>query len=355
MARYVKKVSGKAGLPPGTVVHIGERKPGRVRVRVLDYGRDLASEYEIHDIRESIRFRDTPTVSWINIDGLHDIRLIEQLGAHFGFHPLFLEDIVNTASRSKIEDFGSYVFIVLKMLYQDRDDDRKIVSEHVSLIFSERYVISFQEREGDVFDSIRQRIMSAAGRLRRQGADYLAYRLMDAIVDNYFTLVEFLGEQVDDIEETLLNRPEKETINVIHRLKNENLFLRKSIFPLRDILSYLDRGVSNLVKPETGVYYRDVYDHTIQIMDTLETLRDVLSGMMDIYLSSMSNRMNEVMKVLTVFASLFIPLTFLVGVYGMNFDYMPELHWRWSYAVLWMVMIGMGVSLLVFFRKKKWL
>lgn len=355
MARYVKKVSGKAGLPPGTVVHIGERKPGRVRVRVLDYGRDLASEYEIHDIRESFRFRDTPTVSWINIDGLHDIRLIEQLGAHFGFHPLFLEDIVNTASRSKIEDFGSYVFIVLKMLYQDRDDDRKIVSEHVSLIFSERYVISFQEREGDVFDSIRQRIMSAAGRLRRQGADYLAYRLMDAIVDNYFTLVEFLGEQVDDIEETLLNRPEKETINVIHRLKNENLFLRKSIFPLRDILSYLDRGVSNLVKPETGVYYRDVYDHTIQIMDTLETLRDVLSGMMDIYLSSMSNRMNEVMKVLTVFASLFIPLTFLVGVYGMNFDYMPELHWRWSYAVLWMVMIGMGVSLLVFFRKKKWL
>ena len=355
MARYVKKVSGKAGLPPGTVVHIGERKPGRVRVRVLDYGRDLASEYEIHDIRESFRFRDTPTVSWINIDGLHDIRLIEQLGAHFGFHPLFLEDIVNTASRSKIEDFGSYVFIVLKMLYQDRDDDRKIVSEHVSLIFSERYVISFQEREGDVFDSIRQRIMSAAGRLRRQGADYLAYRLMDAIVDNYFTLVEFLGEQVDDIEETLLNRPEKETINVIHRLKNENLFLRKSIFPLRDILSYLDRGVSNLVKPETGVYYRDVYDHTIQIMDTLETLRDVLSGMMDIYLSSMSNRMNEVMKVLTVFASLFIPLTFLVGVYGMNFDYMPELHWRWSYPVLWMVMIGMGVSLLVFFRKKKWL
>ena len=355
MARYVKKVSGKAGLPPGTVVHIGERKPGRVRVRVLDYDRDQASEYEIHDIREAFRFRDTPTVSWINIDGLHDIRLIEQLGAHFGFHPLFLEDIVNTASRSKIEGFGSYVFIVLKMLYQDRDDDRKIVSEHVSLIFSERYVISFQEREGDVFDSIRQRIMSAAGRLRRQGADYLAYRLMDAIVDNYFTLVEFLGEQVDDIEETLLNRPEKETINVIHRLKNENLFLRKSIFPLRDILSYLDRGVSGLVKPETGVYFRDVYDHTIQIMDSLETLRDVLSGMTDIYLSSMSNRMNEVMKVLTVFASLFIPLTFLVGVYGMNFDYMPELHWRWSYAVLWMVMIGMGVSLLVFFRKKKWL
>ncbi len=355
MARYVKKVSGKAGLPPGTVVHIGERKPGRVRVRVLDYDRDHASEHEIHDIREAFRFRDTPGVSWINIDGLHDIRLIKQLGAHFGFHPLFLEDIVNTASRSKIEDFGAYIFVVLKMLYQDRDDSRKIVSEHVSLIFSERYVISFQEREGDVFDSIRQRIVSAAGRLRTQGADYLAYRLMDAIVDNYFTLVEFLGEQVDDTEETLLDRPEKETIHVIHHLKNENLFLRKSIFPLRDILNYLERGESNLVKPETRVYYRDVYDHTIQIMETLETLRDVLSGMTDIYLSSMSNRMNEVMKVLTVFASLFIPLTFLVGVYGMNFDYMPELHWRWSYPVLWLVMIGMGVSLLVFFRRKKWL
>ncbi len=355
MARYVRKVSEKAGLPPGTAVHIGERKPGRVRIRVLDYDRDQAAEYEIRDIREVFRFRDTPSVSWINIDGLHDIRLIEQLGAHFGFHPLFLEDIVNTASRSKIEDFGSYVFIVLKMLSQDRDDGRKIVSEHVSLIFSEKYVISFQEREGDVFDSIRKRIVSAAGRLRTQGADYLAYRLMDAIVDNYFTLIESIGEQVDDTEEALMNMPEKETIHVIHRLKSENLFLRKSIFPLRDILSYLERGESDLVKPETRVYFRDVYDHTIQIMDTLETLRDVLSGMMDIYLSSMSNRMNEVMKVLTVFASLFIPLTFLVGVYGMNFDYMPELYWRWSYPVLWMVMIGMGVSLLVFFRKKKWL
>ncbi len=355
MARYVKKVSKKAGLPPGTAVHIGERKPGEVRVRVLDYDKDHATEHEIHDIREVFRFRDTPSVSWITVDGLHDIRLIEQLGAHFGFHPLFLEDIVNTASRSKIEDFGSYVFIVLKMLSEDHDHGRKIVSEHVSLIFSERYVISFQEREVDMFDSIRQRIVSDAGRLRKQGADYLAYRIMDAIVDNYFTLIETLGEQVDDTEEVLLNRPEKETIHAIHRLKSENLFLWKSIFPLRDILSYLERGESDLVKPETCVYFRDVYDHTIQIMDTLETLRDILSGMTDIYLSSMSNRMNEVMKVLTVFASLFIPLTFLVGVYGMNFDYMPELHWWWSYPVLWVIMIGIGVSLLVFFRKKKWL
>ncbi|MCK9263223.1 MAG: magnesium/cobalt transporter CorA [Deltaproteobacteria bacterium] len=355
MTRYVKKVSDKAGLPPGTAVHIGERKPGRVRVRVLDYDRDQATEHEIHDIREVFRFRDTPSVSWISIDGLHDIRLIEQLGAHFGFHPLFLEDIVNTASRPKIEDFESYVFIVFKMLSEDRYDGRKIVSEHVSLIFSERYVISFQEREGDMFDSIRQRIISAAGSLRKKGADYLAYRLMDAVVDNYFALIESIGEQVDDTEDLLLNRPEKDTIHVIHRLKSENLFLHKFIFPLRDILSYLERGESDLVKHETGVYFRDVYDHTIQIMDNIETLRDVLSGMMDIYLSSMSNRMNEVMKVLTVFASLFIPLTFLVGVYGMNFDYMPELHWRWAYPVLWIVMVGMGVCLLVFFRKKKWL
>jgi len=353
--RYMKTVSRKAGLPPGTMVHIGERKPGEVRIRVLDYDREYATEHEIRDIRETFAFRDTPTVTWIDIEGLHDTELIGQLGAHFGFHPLFLEDIVNTESRSKIEDFETYIFIVLKMPCRNSDDAGRVVSEHVSMVFGANYLISFKERDSDVFDSIRRRILSAAGRLRKQGADYLAYRLMDAVVDKYFDILEDTGEQIDATEEILLGRPERETLRRIHHLKNETLFLRKSILPLREILGYLEQGESSLVKPENSIYFKDVYDHTIQIMDILETFRDVISGMMDIYLSSVSNRLNEIMKVLTVFAALFIPLTFLVGVYGMNFDYMPELHWRWSYPVLWAVMIGICLLLLALFRKKSWL
>jgi magnesium transporter len=355
MTRYLKKISRKAGLPPGTLVHIGDKMAAEVRITVMDYDKHRVSEREVHDIRECFAYRDTPTVSWINIDGLHDTQLIEQLGAHFGFHPLLLEDIVNTGGRPKIEDFDEYVFVVLKMLYQDPDDAGRIVSEHMSLIFGENYVISFQEREGDVFDPIRRRILAAAGRVRKQGADYLAYRLMDAVVDNYFNLIETIGEQVEKTEDILLNNPGKETLQTIHRLKGETLFLRKSVWPLREIIGYLERGESDLVKPGNSIYFKDVYDHTVQVMDTLETFRDIIAGMMDIYLSSVSNRMNEIMKILTVFAAIFIPLTFLAGVYGMNFEHMPELHWRWSYPALWAVMAGIALSLLLMFKKRGWL
>jgi magnesium transporter len=229
-----------------------------------------------------------------------------------------------------------------------------VAAEQVSLILGPNYVISFQEGE-DVFEPLRERIKSGKGRIRKMGADYLAYALLDSIVDNYFAVLEKLGEAVEFLEEKLVTDPTRDTLHAIHNLKREMIFLRRSVWPLREVLGSLERGESPLVKDSTEVFFRDVYDHTIQVIDTIETFRDMLSGMLDIYLSSISNRLNEVMKVLTIIATLFIPLTFLVGVYGMNFKYMPELGLRWAYPVLWAIMVGTAVAMLIYFRKKRWL
>jgi len=354
MPILIKKRSQKAGLPPGTLVHIGERKVEKVRITIFDYDADQFQEKEAKTIEESYPFRDKPTVTWINIDGFHDTGIIEKLGNHFGLHPLLLEDIVNTDQRPKMDDYGNYIFIVLKMLYY-REERKAVEAEQVSLVLGSNFVVSLQEREGDVFKPIRERIRNNKGRLRKAGADYLAYALLDAVVDNYFIVLEKLGEQIDDIEQQLATNPTKETLGHIREFKREMIFLRKSIWPLREVVGGLERCESPLIHKATGVYLRDVYDHTIQIIDTVESLRDILSGLLDVYLSSMSNRMNDVMKVLTIFASIFIPLTFIAGVYGMNFANMPELHWRYGYFEIWGVMVLVAVMLLIFFRRRKWL
>jgi len=354
MPILIKKRSQKAGLPPGTLVHIGERKVEKVRITIFDYDADQFQEKEAKTIEESYPFRDKPTVTWINIDGFHDTGIIEKLGNHFGLHPLLLEDIVNTEQRPKMDDYGNYIFIVLKMLYY-REERKAVEAEQVSLVLGSNFVVSLQEREGDVFKPIRERIRNNKGRLRKAGADYLAYALLDAVVDNYFIVLEKLGEQIDDIEQQLATNPTKETLGHIREFKREMIFLRKSIWPLREVVGGLERCESPLIHKATGVYLRDVYDHTIQIIDTVESLRDILSGLLDVYLSSMSNRMNDVMKVLTIFASIFIPLTFIAGVYGMNFANMPELHWRYGYFEIWGVMVLVAVMLLIFFRRRKWL
>ena len=353
MQRFIKKRSKKVGLPPGTLVHIGEKKIGKVRITVIDYDKANFEEKEIKTIEECFQFKDKTTVTWINIDGIHDIEIIEKIGKHFDLHPLILEDIVNTEQRPKIEDFGDYIFIVLKMLYYNEKEDG-IQAEQVSLIVGSNFVISFQEKEGDVFDPIRERIKSGKGRIRKMGADYLTYTLIDTIVDNYFISLEKLGEKVESMEEELVTNPTPETLRTIHHLKREMIFLRKSVWPLRDVVNRLERGESTLIHESTDIYLRDVYDHTIQVIDTIETSRDILSGMLDIYLSSISNRMNQVMKVLTIVATIFIPLTFIAGVYGMNFKYLPELGWKWSYPLVLLGMVFIGVSMLVYFRRKKW-
>jgi magnesium transporter len=354
MRRFVKKTSKKIGLPPGSAVYIGEKKADGVKISVTDYDEATFQEKEVTTIQECFPFKDTPTVTWINIDGIHRPEIIETIGKHFNIHPLIIEDIVHTGQRPKMEDLEGYLFVVLKMLSYN-DTTNEIEAEQVSIILGPNFVISFQEREGDVFNPLRERLRNGKGRIRKKGPDYLAYCLMDAIIDNYFTILEKIGERIEDAQEALITNPIPGTLHEIQKLKREMIFLRKSVWPVREVISALERGESSLISESTGIYFRDVYDHTIQVIDTVETLRDILSGMLDIYLSSISNKMNEVMKVLTIIATVFIPLTFIAGVYGMNFKYMPELEWRWGYFGVWLVMVVIVGGLVVYFRKKKWL
>ncbi len=354
MSRFIKKISAKAGMPPGTLVYIGEEKKEEVRISVMDYNAEKLDEPDIHDIAECTPFCESPTITWINIDGLHDTGLIESLGKNFGLNALHLEDIVNTGGRPKFEDFGDYILIVLKMLYVT-GEDHQIIAEHVSLVLGKNFVISFQEKGEDVFDPIRKLIRNSKGKVRREGADYLMYLLIDAVVDNYFKIFEKVGDIIEDTEEAVLNSPDTGSIHNIHHLKNDLLFLRRSILPLREVVNEMMRGQTDLIRQTTEVNLRDVYDHIIQIMDTLEIERDLLSNLLDTYLSFMSNRMNEIMKFLTVFSTIFIPLTFLAGVYGMNFDFQPEIHWKWSYPIFWVVVISLASTMLIIFKKKRWL
>jgi len=348
-------MSRKAGLSPGALVHVGKKKIEKARIRIIDYDESQLQEREAKTIEECFPFKEKPTVTWINIDGLHEVDIIEKIGKHFDVHPLVLEDIVNTGQRPKMEDFDSYIFVVLKMLYYD-EKENEVTAEQFSLILGSNFVISFQERVGDVFNPIRQRIRSAKGRIRKMGADYLAYCLVDTIVDSYFGILEKLGEEIESIEEELVHNPTPETLQTIHNLKREMIFLRKSVWPLRELISELERGESSLIHESTGIYLRDVYDHTIQVIDTIETFRDMVSGMLDIYLSSVSNKMNEVMKVLTIFAAIFIPLTFVAGIYGMNFEYMPELKWHWVYPeAFWGTIAVLAGVMLFYFKRKRWL
>lgn len=335
-------------------MYIGEKVVGKVKIRVMDYDETHFQEKEVKAIEECFPFKDTPTVTWINIDGVHQADIIEKIGKQFDIHPLILEDIMNTEQRPKIEDFENYLFIVLKMLYTDNKNG-EIQSEQVSLVVGPNYVISFQEREGDVFDPIRDRIRTAKGRVRRMGPDYLAYALIDAIVDNYFVVLEKVGEKIEDVEEKLVTEPSPQVLKNIHGLKRKLLFLRKSVWPLREVINILERGECSLVKKATIIFLRDVYDHTIQVIETIEVYREMLSEMIDAYLSSISNKTNEIVKVLTIIATIFIPLTFIASIYGMNFTWMPELEWPEGYHMVLVLMAIIGIIMIIFFRRKKWI
>lgn len=354
MPAFFKKVSEKAGLPPGTLVHIGEKRAEQVRIRIMDYDEAGFEERDVDTIEECLPYKDKPTVTWINIDGLHQVDVIEKTGKTFDLHPLVLEDMLHTAQRPKLEDFETYLFVILKMISRENAEGR-LKMEQVSLILGRTFVISLQEAEGDVFDSVRERIRKGKGRIRKMGSDYLLYALLDAIVDSYFIVLETIGEDIESLEENLVINPGPETSQAIHHLKRELIFLRKSVWPLREMIGGLEKGESRLVQDKTKIFLRDVYDHTIQVIDTVETFRDMVSGMLDVYLSSVSNKMNEVMKVLTIIATIFIPMTFVAGIYGMNFKFMPELEWHWGYPFVWLIMVAIGVCMLVYFRKRKWL
>jgi len=353
MPRLVKKRSKKIGHPPGTLIYIGDKKIENVKMTLINYDEAQYQEKEVKKIEECFPFKDKPAVTWLNINGIHDVEVMRKIGEYVDLHPLLLEDIMNTDQRPKIEDFGDYIFITLKMIYYN-EKKKEIEIEQVSLILGLNFVISFQEREGDVFNSIRERIRRGKGKVRKSGADYLAYTLIDAIVDNYFIILEGTGEKIEEMEEILIANPTPNTLQGIHNLKRDMIFLRKSVWPLREIISGLERTESSLIEESTGIYLRDVYDHSIQVIDTIESFRDMISGMLDIYLSSISNKMNEVMKVLTIIATIFIPLTFIAGIYGMNF-YIPELQFCWGYFAALFIMAVVSIIMLIFFRKKKWL
>ena len=354
MARFVTRNPKKAGQAPGTLIYVGERRTAATRITLIDYDAGQMTERQVESIAETYPFRDTATGTWINIDGLHDMAPIQAIGEHFGIHPLTLEDIVNTAQRPKLEIFDDYLYIVLKMLSFDPAAGTVKV-EQVSIVLGRNVLFSFQEKPGDVFEMVRDRLRRGKARIRQTGCDYLAYALIDAVVDHYYLVLEQIAEEAEQIEQALLNSPDKNMMHRLHHLKRELILLRKQIWPLREVLASMIRGESALIRDTTVMFLRDVYDHAVQVIDTVESLRDALSGLLDLYLSTLSQRMNEVMKVLTIIATLFIPLTFVAGIYGMNFKYMPELEWPWGYAAFWALIVILAGAMVFFFRKRRWL
>ena len=359
MVPLMKEVSKKAGMPPGSLVYIGPDRTAPVMVDIVDY--DEKELHEVHDasLDDAIQYRDRPTITWINVSGVHDVSVIDKLGQEYGIHPLVLEDIVNTSQRPKLEDHGDFLAMMIKMMRPGNGGN--IIAEQVCLVVTGNKLLSFQELPDDAFDSVRDRLRRLVTRSRFMTTDYLAYSLLDSIADGYFAILETLGEQLEKLEEELTEEPKREHVKRLHTLKRELLMMRKRTWPLREAISNLLSTDSPLIHKETLLYWRDLHDHIMQIIDTIETFREMSSSLLDIYLSSVSNRMNEVIKVLTVIATIFIPLGFLASVYGMNFDpaaspfNMPELTMRYGYILFWVMAALICGGLLWLFRRKKWI
>jgi len=350
--KLVQKRSRKTGLPPGTLVHIGEKKAEKVTITAFHYAGPRCEEQEI-DRPELLTPPSDESVVWANVSGVHKVEVLEVLGKQFGLHPLLLEDIANTDQRPKLDDYETYFFLVLKMLTLNQRQD--VVVEQVSLVLSRNFVLSFQENGNDVFQPVRDRLRGGKGRLRQAGADYLFYALVDAIVDQYFAVLESVGEKIEALQHVVVADPKPETLQDIHALKRQLLFLRRAVWPLRDVTNNLSRSDCPFLQHSTKVFFRDVYDHVVQIVDTIETLREMVSASLDIYLSSVSYRLNAVMRVLTVITTIFMPLSFIASIYGMNFEHMPELKSAWGYPVVLAVMTAVGIGMLILFRNKRWL
>jgi len=350
--KLVQKRSKKTGLPPGTLVHIGERKSEKVTVAVFRYSTTSCEELQVEQVDQLSPPADE-SVIWINVGGVHKVEMVETLGKQFSLHPLLLEDVTNTDQRPKLDDYEAYIFLVMKMLSLTNRKD--IAVEQVSFVLGKNYVISFQENGTDVFQPVRERLRGGKGRLRQSGADYLLYALVDAIVDQYFAVLELSGEQIEAVQQAVVDDPKPETLNEIHALKRQLLFVRRAVWPLRDVMTNLSRSDCPFLQHPTKVFFRDVYDHVVQIVDTIEILREMVSASLDIYLSSVSYRLNAIMRVLTVITTIFMPLSFIASIYGMNFEYMPELRSPWGYPLVLGVMAAVGMGMLVLFRNKRWL
>ncbi|MBI5815500.1 MAG: magnesium/cobalt transporter CorA [Nitrospinae bacterium] len=353
MAKHGKKRAKKFGMPPGTLLHPEEPLPEASKITIIDYDEKYFHAEQTHTVETCIPFKTSPTVTWINVDTIHDVKLLERMGAVFAMHPLTMEDIQSVDQRPKMDDYDEYIYLDLKIL--SHPETGEINAEAISIVIGPSYVITFHEKESAALNPIRDRIRSAGGRIRKMSADYLGYCLMDTIVDNYFLVLERFDERIELLQAELLENPTTKTLSDLNKLKREIIFLRKSVWPLREVIVKLERSDSPLIKEATKLYLRDVYDHTIYIVDAIESFRDILGGMLDIYLSANSNRLNEVIKFLTIISTIFIPLTFLAGVYGMNFKHFPELDLTYGYPLFWVVNLGIAVGLLFYFKRKGWL
>ena len=347
--------SHKSGLPPGSLVHVGPVLVDETCISVIDYSKESVSESRVESIEQLLPYRDSETVTWVIVEGLARVEFIEQIGAMFGIHQLVLEDILNTHQRPKFEEYDNYLYIVLKGM-MSVGEKFTVSYEQISLLVLEKVVFAFKEKKDGLFEPVVQRIRTSKGRFRSMGADFLTYSILDAIIDQNFILIDSLDESITALEDQLLaGEPSSATLNGIQRLKREIVGVRRYVSPIRELINEMLRSESRLIDERTHIYLRDVSDHAMRIIESIELHRDVISGLLDIYISSVSNKMNEVMKVLTVFASIFIPMTFLTGIYGMNFDYMPELKMHWAYPALWLVFLTIPTVLLVYFKRKKWL
>lgn len=354
MAESLKTASEKKGLPPGSLIHVGEVLSDATRISLVDFDADQIVEREIESLADILDYKDKDTVTWVIVEGLTNIGLVEAIGDYFDIHGLVLEDILNTHQRPKIEEYDDHLYIVLKSLVT-ASDSFSVNYEQVSLLVLDRFVFMFKEKSDALLDPIIKRLHSKKGRIRQSGADYLMYVILDTIVDQNFELIDALDESVTLLEDELYKKPTHKTMTSIQALKRELIVVRRNIAPIRELMADLVHSESTLIHPSTVIYLRDVQDHALRVVELIESHRDILGSLIEIYMSSINNKMNEVMKVLTLFASIFIPLTFITGIYGMNFDYMPELHNPWAYPFLWVLFITIPLSLLLLFKKKKWL
>ena len=347
------RYSHKHGLPPGALVHVGQRSEP-TQLTIINYTADRAEIHELKPVEEAAPFKGTPSVTWLNVAGFRDVKALERIGQEYGIHPLVLEDVLNTSHRPKAELFDDYVFLVLKVVRFDAAAV-KVEIEQVSLVLGENYVITFQEAPSDLFDPLWSRIKEGKGQIRKGGADFLAYSVADVIIDNYFLAIEVIGEVVDHLEDKVVTTPDRTVVRRLQRLKRELMVLRRSIWPIREELAALIREGHKLIRKGTIPYLHDLYDHVIRVIESVEGFHDALSGLLDIYLSSVSNRMNEIMKVLTVISTIFIPMTFITGIYGMNFRYMPELRVWWAYPAVWLLCFSIAGGMLLYFKRRRWL
>lgn len=345
------KRSKKAGLAPGSLVHVGDQYAEKSKITLIRYNETFSEERILDSLSDFRPGENQDEIIWLNIDGLQDIKLFEEIGKIFTLHPLVLEDILNTAQRPKTEDYGDYIYLVVRSFHDQGDN---LLSDQISIVLGKKFVLSFQEKETDLYKSIKEKISQNKGRIRKENADYLAHALLDNVVDHYFIILENLEEKIESLEDNLVRQPDNSSLQAIHLLKRKLILLGKSLWPLREAVSALERSDSPLINKTTVVYFKDIYDHTIALIDTVETFKDMLSGILDVYLNAISNRLNEVMKVLTIIATIFMPLTFIAGIYGMNFRYMPELEMRWGYFVVLGIMVAVALFMIRYFRKKKW-